>query len=183
MGGGDSFALARADVFALRFGDEREYLQHQVGDEHGKQSARRGRVEKRHVENAHMDLPYLHEPPPFGQDLLIVPTKSVDARYDQQIAGLEFPHEPFPRRSVEVFAALVVGEDVLRRDACRPQGDKLPILVLFVRRDSRVAVGVCDKVCFHDEPFSLSFLLKRRFCHNGRLRCDIILTHFKRCTF
>ena len=55
LGGGDSFALARADVFALRFGDEREYLQHQVGDEHGKQSARCGRVEKRHVKNAHMD--------------------------------------------------------------------------------------------------------------------------------
>ena len=34
LGGGDALTLARADVFALRFSDEREYLQHQIGDEH-----------------------------------------------------------------------------------------------------------------------------------------------------
>lgn len=139
-GSGDALCLSTADALALVLGHEAQYLQHEVGDERAHQVLAVAGVQKRHVDHADIHPDLLRQHPPLAQYLLVIASQPVDAEDVQQVAGLQAPDELSILRPVEVLAGLLVDVDVPGRDQLFPQRDQLPLLVLVLAGNTRIAV-------------------------------------------
>ena len=127
----DPLPLSRLDLPPLHVRDEREYLKDDVRDEHGEKPMRDGGVEKRHVQDPHVDHLPFGKNLPLRDDLLVVSPETVDAFHHQYVVGTKTLQKATPSRPVEILPAPLVGEDVLRRYACGLEGRYLPVEILL----------------------------------------------------
>lgn len=77
--------------------------------------------------------------PPLFDDVGIITTEPVDTFNDKSVGRLEFFYQAFVSRTVEVFAALFVDENIFIVDTGLTDCDNLAVLVLLLGGNTNVS--------------------------------------------
>ena len=147
--GSDAFRLPCADVFPLVFRDEGEDLQNEVGNELPDEGAGSGTcIEQGHIEDEDIRPYGFRNAAPFVYDHLVIASQTVYGFNDEQVAGSEFSDEAEIVRSIKVFAALLVAEDMFAVYIHFGKGFELTGEILVARGNAGVSVSHGNKNSF-----------------------------------
>ena len=124
--------MALLGVVAFNLRDIGKQLQHQIGNENaGDILVDDARVEQGHIDHDDIDRFPLRQRPPLLEDLVVIPSKPVDALDNHHVARLEPLAQLFVSGPVEIPAAHVIREHQRLLDGKLRQGVKLPVEVLI----------------------------------------------------
>ena len=147
--GSDAFRLPCADVFPLVFRDEGEDLQNEVGNELPDEGAGSGTcIEQGHIEDEDIRPYGFRNATPFVYDHLVIASQTVYGFNDEQVSGSEFSDESEIVCTVEVFAALLVAEDMSAVYIHFGKGFELTGEILVARGNAGVSVSYGNKNSF-----------------------------------
>lgn len=166
--GSDAFCLPRADVFPLVFRDEGEDLQNEVGNELPDEGAGSGTgIEQGHIEDEDIRPYSFRNATPFVYDHLVIAPQTVYGFNDEQVSGFEFSDEAEIVCTVEVFAALLVAEDMSAVYIHFGKGFELTGEILIARGNAGVSVSHGNKNSF------LYMIAKRKASKKAKKRANV----------
>jgi hypothetical protein len=154
-GSGNAFGLPLPDGLPFVFGYKGEQLQNHIADEGAQEIFFTASIQQGHIEYFDIRLLTARDKAPLLQNFLIVPTKAIDAFYNQQISLLkDLVDQATVGWAVKILAALEINIDIFLVDSKSEQLEQLSVFVLVPCGDSDVAVGFAVS--------HILFLLKRK---------------------